>query len=140
MGAPDTPAVGAAPARGLQILVVEDHVEGAEALARVLRLAGHNVQTAGDGPAALELARARPPDVALLDIGLPGMNGWEVAVALRAVSAERRPLLMAVTGYGAEGDRRHSEEAGLDGHLVKPVDPEQLLGLLERFRGLVVTR
>jgi CheY-like chemotaxis protein len=75
--------------------------------------------------------------VLLLDIGLPGMSGWELARWVTEQPAEKRPLLVAITGYGREEDRRRSEEAGIDLHLVKPVDPDQLLRLLRRFYRVV---
>ena len=120
---------------GLRILVVEDHADTAESLALLLRGEGHEIQVAPDGLAAVGAVQFAPPDVLLLDIGLPGMSGWEVARWVTGQPAEKRPLLVAVTGYGREEDRRRSEEAGIDLHLVKPVDPEKLLGLLRRFRG-----
>jgi CheY-like chemotaxis protein len=81
--------------------------------------------------------RAFQPDVVLLDIALPGMDGWEVARELKANPTGRPPLLIAVTGYGRKRDRRQSQAAGIDLHLVKPVDPVQLVGLLRRFRKVV---
>jgi CheY-like chemotaxis protein len=85
----------------------------------------------------LEKAQAEPPDVVLLDLALPGMDGYEVARRLRAQSRERRPLLIAVTGYGREEDRRRSVEAGIDLHLLKPVDLAQLQGLLRRVHRVI---
>ena len=122
---------------GLRILVVEDHADTAATLALLLRMEGHEVQVAPDGPAALEAVQIASPDVVLLDIGLPGMSGWEVARWVTGQPAEKRPLLVAITGYGREEDRRRSEEAGMDLHLVKPVDPDELLGLLRRFYRVV---
>jgi CheY-like chemotaxis protein len=122
---------------GLRILVVEDQADVAWLLTLVLRRDGHEVQLARDGPTALEAVQIAPPDVVLLDIGLPGMSGWEVARWVTEQPAEKRPLLVAITGYGEEEDRRRSEEAGIDLHLVKPVDPDELLGLLRRFYRVV---
>jgi CheY-like chemotaxis protein len=122
---------------GLRILVVEDQADTAATLALLLRMEGHEVQVAPDGPAAVGAVQTAPPDVLLLDIGLPGMSGWEVARWVTEQPAKKRPLLVAITGYGREEDRRRSEEAGIDLHLVKPVDPEKLLGLLRRFRRVV---
>jgi CheY-like chemotaxis protein len=117
--------------------VVEDHADTAESLALLLRGEGHEVQVAPEGPAAVGAVQIAPPDVLLLDIGLPGMSGWEVARWVTEQPAEKRPLLVAVTGYGREEDRERSEEAGIDLHLVKPVDPDQLLRLQRRFYRVV---
>ena len=122
----------------LRVLVVEDHADTAESTALLLRLHGHEVEVAPDGPTALRIAADNPPDVALIDIGLPGgMNGWEVARRLQEPAAGKMPLLIAVTGYGQEEDRRKSWEAGIDMHLLKPADPALLTGLLKRFRTIV---
>jgi CheY-like chemotaxis protein len=117
----------------LRVLVVEDDPDGAEIMRLLLRLYGHRVEVAEDGPAALAAARRFGPDVVLLDIGLPGMDGYEVARRLRDVPEGKPPLLVAVTGYGGDGDRALSERAGIQLHLVKPVDPEELQALLTRF-------
>jgi CheY-like chemotaxis protein len=111
-----------------RILVVDDSQDSAESLALLLELHGHEVRTAFAGPAALETASAFCPDVVLLDIGLPGMDGYEVARRLRAEHGGCR--LIALTGYGRDDDRRRSREAGFDHHLVKPVDLEELTRLL----------
>lgn len=110
----------------LRILVVDDNRDAAESLALLLELEGHLVHTANDGPAALEMARAERADVILLDIGLPGMDGYSVAQALRLCSELERPLLIALTGYGQLEDREKSFAAGFDEHLVKPIDYETL--------------
>jgi two-component system CheB/CheR fusion protein len=91
---------------------------------------GHEVRGARSGPEALELARAYRPDAVLMEMGLPGLDGCEVARRLRRQGARPALLLVAVTGYGDEKNRRRSREAGFDLHLVKPVDPEVLQGLL----------
>ncbi len=122
---------------GLNILVVEDHVATAAMLAELLRLESHQVAVAGDGPTALQMAEATPPDVALVDISLPGMNGHEVARRLLAQAVEKRPLLIAITGHTQEEYRLRSEEAGLDLHLVKPIEHEELRRLLRRFQGII---
>jgi len=113
-----------------RVLVVDDNADAAESAALFLRLAGHVVEVAFDGRAALEAARAFRPEVVFLDIGLPGMSGYEVARRLRAQPEFRSVLLAAVTGYGQDEDRRRSKESGFDFHLVKPVEPNSLLGLL----------
>jgi two-component system, OmpR family, response regulator len=129
--------MAAAQPAGLRVLVVEDRPESAAALALLLRRSGHEVEVAPDGPAALDAVQARPPDVVLLDIGLPGLDGWEVSRRLPGDPAGKRPLLIALTGLGREADRRRSEEAGIDLHLLKPVDPGWLRGLLQRFQSVV---
>ena len=121
----------------LRVLVVEDHAETADALATLLRVGGHEPEVAPDARAALEMARSCPPDVVLLDLGLPDLDGWQLATHFQEPRGGKRPLLVAVTGLGQEADRRRSEEAGIDLHLVKPADPGQLLCLLNRFRRIV---
>jgi CheY-like chemotaxis protein len=118
----------------LQILVVEDHADIAQTTALLLRLRGFQVEVAPDGPAALEAFRRAPRDVVLLDNGLPQMDGYEVARRLRAMRPKKRLLIIAVTGYGQEDDRRRSVEAGIDLHLVKPADPKVLLNLLREVQ------
>src|SRR5207237_2538913 len=98
------------------ILIVDDNGDAAEMLAVLLRLEGHAVRTAYDGPAALDAVRAQPPDVVLCDIGMPGMDGLEVVRCLRKDFGLKQALLVAVTGYGQEDDRRHSRQAGFDAH------------------------
>jgi PAS domain S-box-containing protein len=115
-----------------RVLVVDDNRDAAESLAKFLALSGHDVRTAHDGKAALEAARAFRPEVVLLDIGLPGMDGYQVARRLREQEGERHAFLAALTGYGQEDDRRRSREAGFDAHLVKPTDPDDLLALVAR--------
>jgi len=119
-----------APARS--VLIVDNNQDAADCLALLLRRAGYEVRTAYDGPAALDLARARPPDAVLLDIGMPGMDGLEVARRLRQDLGLKQALLVAVTGFGQEQDRRRSHEAGFDIHLVKPTDVRTLERLLAR--------
>ena len=114
----------------LRVLVVDDNIDSAETLGELLPLWGHETRLAHDGPQAIEAVREFAPDVVLLDIGLPGMDGFEVARRLRAEGVAVRRLL-AMTGYGDEDDRRKAKEAGFDGHLVKPVEPEVLQRLLE---------
>src|SRR5262249_56587900 len=113
-----------------RVLVVDDSVDVAATLARYLELTGHEVRVAHDGPAALAAAQAQQPEVVLLDIGLPRMDGYEVARRLRQQPTLANVLLVALTGYGQEEDRHRSREAGFDHHLVKPVDPAALQGLL----------
>ncbi len=117
----------------LRVLVVEDDEDTALTTAMLIEQAGHAVRVAADGPKALTLAAAEAPDVVLLDLGLPGMDGYSLAGRLRALALPKRPLLVAVTGYGGEVDRTHSHAAGIDLHLVKPVDPRFLVRFLNRF-------
>ncbi|TMA76399.1 MAG: response regulator [Deltaproteobacteria bacterium] len=117
--------------RGRRILLVDDNEDALEMLAELLRAAGHNVLTAGDGPAALAAAPRFRPDIAVLDIGLPAMDGYELASRLRAQAGGEAPILVALSGYGQDGDRTRSDAAGFALHLVKPIDAEQLLGALE---------
>jgi CheY-like chemotaxis protein len=118
----------------VRILLVEDHPDAAASTSMLLEMWGHVVATARDGEAAVKLARERPPDVVLLDIGLPGMDGWAVARQLREQAGGRRMLLIAVTGYGRDDDRRHSDEAGIDAHMTKPVEPERLRHVLAKWQ------
>jgi two-component system CheB/CheR fusion protein len=111
-------------------LVVEDNPDTAESLRLLLELRGHQVEVAATGPAGVAAATAWRPDVVLCDIGLPGMDGYEVARALRHHPATAGVRLIAVTGYGKDEDRRRSREAGFDHHLTKPADPHVLLALL----------
>jgi CheY-like chemotaxis protein len=96
----------------------------------LLRLWGHEVRVVHTGPEALQVADDYRPDVVLLDIGLPGLNGYEVARRLRQLPQTRDATLIALTGYGQQDDRRRSEEAGFDQHLTKPVDPDALQRIL----------
>lgn len=114
----------------MRILVVDDNEDAADSLATLLALKGHEVRTTYDGAGALETAATFRPDVVLLDIGLPGMSGHEVARRLREQAQLGHVVLIAVTGWGQDEDRRRSQEAGFDHHLVKPVHPEELDRLL----------
>jgi PAS domain S-box-containing protein len=115
---------------GRRILVVDDNVDAAESLAVLLRMQGHDVRVAHDGPTALAAAEAEPPDLVFLDIGMPEMNGYDVARRLRQQPGLESLVLVAMTGWGQEEDRRRSQEAGFDHHLVKPVEPSTLERLL----------
>jgi PAS domain S-box-containing protein len=118
------------PTRGRRVLVVDDNRDSADSMAMVLGATGHEVRTAHDGPEALEVAAEYKPECVLLDIGLPGMNGYSVAERLRALPGCDQVVMIAMTGYGQEDDRRRSREAGFDHHLVKPVDFDVLTGIL----------
>lgn len=124
------PAAGEAPRR--RVLVVDDNVDSAESLALVLRAAGHDVRVAYNGRAALEAADKLRPEVVFLDIGLPLLDGYQVARVLRRRPGMRHALLLALTGYGQEDDRRRAREAGFDHYIVKPVDPEVLQQFLDQ--------
>jgi CheY-like chemotaxis protein/two-component sensor histidine kinase len=115
---------------GLRVLVVDDSEDSVESLALLLGLWGHDVTTARDGVAALDLVSREPPHVILLDIGLPGISGYEVAKRVRAREGGKDIMLVALTGYGQAEDRRRAKEAGFTVHLVKPVVPETLQRLL----------
>lgn len=119
---------------GVRVLVVDDNVDSAESMALLLSLDGHDVRTAFDGPGALAIAREFQPEAVLLDIGLPGMDGYEVAKQMRGLPGMQKALMIAVTGYGQADDRARSKAAGFDHHLVKPVDPEILSALLATLR------
>jgi PAS domain S-box-containing protein len=115
-----------------RVLVVDDNQDAANSMARVLEFFGHEVYCAYDGPAALAAAAEQLPEVVVLDIGLPGMDGYEVARRLRADARFARIPLIAVTGYGQEEDRARSREAGFDEHLAKPADPDVLRRLIDQ--------
>ncbi|HEX7787997.1 MAG TPA: CHASE3 domain-containing protein [Methylomirabilota bacterium] len=126
--APADPAVAAR-----HILVVDDQSDSTDSLAMFLRLRGHEVRTAHDGPSALEAIARGHPEVVFLDLGLPGMSGYDVARHLRAQPETRDLRLVALTGYGTEADRVKSRAAGFDVHIAKPVDPQSLDALLARW-------
>ncbi len=119
------PSSGPVSPRSRRVLIIEDNVDTRETLRRVLELDGHEVQEAADGAQGVEIALASRPEVVIVDIGLPRLDGYQVARRLRAALGAA-PLLIAVTGYGQAEDRRLSRDAGFDVHLVKPVAPEHL--------------
>jgi CheY-like chemotaxis protein len=112
--------------RPLRMLLVDDLADTRRIFGRLLEILGYQVGTARDGPSALEAALEFRPDVVLLDIGLPGMNGYEVAQRMRQEPGLQKAVLVAITGYGQESDRQRSREAGFDHHLVKPPDIDAL--------------
>jgi CheY-like chemotaxis protein len=114
----------------LKILVVDDNEDSARGMSMMLQCDGHCIDTALSGETALSLAQERRPDVVLLDIGMPGMEGYEVARRLRSLAEGVHALLIAVTGYGRESDVARAHAAGFDHHLVKPVDFDKLRSLL----------
>lgn len=117
--------------RRLRVLLVDDNRDAVDSLALLLSLEGHEVRTAQEGRAALDEARAFVPDAAVLDIGLPGMDGYELAQRLRLQDETKHAVLIALTGYGQDRDRERSKLAGFDHHLVKPADPVELSRILE---------
>jgi CheY-like chemotaxis protein len=121
-----------------RILVVDDNVDAAEMLSMLLELDGHEVCAVHDGKAALTAAQTHRPDVILLDIGLPELNGYEVAKWLRSHEAFRRTVVIAMTGFGQERDCQQSLESGCDAHLTKPVAPQVLRDFLRDLNGRVI--
>jgi len=126
----DAPAARPPVVKPRRVLIVDDNSDAAEMLALLLRTVGHEVALALDGATALDVARDFAPHVALLDIGLPGMDGYELARRLRELDTCKNTLLVAVTGYGEPGDRQRSKAAGFAHHFVKPMNPEKFESLL----------
>jgi signal transduction histidine kinase/DNA-binding response OmpR family regulator len=122
------------PTKGRKILVVDDNIDSAVTLARVLKLMGNETRAAHDGAGAIDVAAAFRPEVVLLDIGMPGMNGYDAAQKIREQPWGREMVLVALTGWGQDDDRRRSREAGFNFHMVKPVDPAGLERLLAEPR------
>jgi PAS domain S-box-containing protein len=125
----DNDCAQATPTR--RILVVDDNRDSADSLAMLLRLMGNEVLTAYDGLAALEVAERIRPDVVLLDIGMPRLNGYDTCHRIREQPWGRSPVMIALTGWGQEEDKRRTQDAGFDAHLIKPVDPTALMNLLD---------
>ncbi len=118
----------------LRVLVVDDNADAANSLAMALRMTGQRVRVAYDGETALSFAAEDPPEAVVLDLGMPGMDGYQVARRLRGDPATRKSLLIALTGWGQDADKRKSQEAGFDHHLVKPVDPTVVGRVLAAYR------
>ena len=112
------------------MLVVDDNRDAADSLALLLRAMGHSVRVAYEGAGALEAARQMRPQVVFLDVVMPGMDGYEVARALRLEPHLRDVLIVGLTGFGQDEDRERSRQAGIDQHVVKPIDPQFLQSLL----------
>jgi CheY-like chemotaxis protein len=142
------PALDSAPAKGKRpspvegparsaasgtrrILVVDDNADARDLLTEILQRAGHEVRAADSGPGALALLEEFVPDIAILDVGLPAMDGYELGARLRADLGPRAPALVALTGYGQEGDRVRSKSAGFCAHLVKPLEASELLATID---------
>ncbi|MDY3560837.1 response regulator [Gemmata sp. JC673] len=120
-------------AHTLSVLIVEDREDVAQSTAELLALHGHTVRVARCGAEALEQTAGGAPDVVLVDIGLPDLDGWAVIRQIRARADDSQPVVVAVTGRCSERDRRASTDAGIDLHLVKPVEPQFLTNLLSRI-------
>ena len=123
----------AAPRSNRRILVVDDNRDSADSLAMMLNIMGNEVRTAHDGLEAVDLAATFNPEVVLMDIGLPMLNGFDAARRMRDQPGGNGMVIVALTGWGQEEDRRRSQEAGFDHHIVKPVDPFALEKLLDRL-------
>jgi CheY-like chemotaxis protein len=115
-----------------RVVVIEDHFDTADLMREVLMAAGHEVTTAHTGAEGIEAARRLVPDVVLCDVGLPDIDGYAVARALRAEAATAKVRLIALTGYDGDEERRRAAEAGFDRHVVKPIDPFALEDLIAR--------
>jgi CheY-like chemotaxis protein len=130
--APSAPSLTAeAPLRRRRVLVADDNVDAGESLAMLLRLDGHEVELATNGPQAIELFERMKPEIAILDIGMPGLNGYEVAMRIRQ-KAQNGITLIAVTGWGQEADKARAAASGFDHHFTKPVEPAALSALVGR--------
>jgi two-component system CheB/CheR fusion protein len=130
----EAPASGLAN-RALRVLIADDNRDSAESLGMLLEMSGHEVQLAHDGIQALAMAAEKRPDVALLDIGMPGMDGYEVAMNIRKAAWGPNVTLIAITGWGQEDNKRLARNAGFDHHLTKPMDSsvlEAILSTIER--------
>lgn len=117
-----------------RILVVDDHPDSAESLVLLLRLKGHDVTLAHDGISAINAIQSSLPELALLDIGLPGLDGFEVARRAREFDTSHKCMLVALTGYGGDQERQKAKEAGFDGYLVKPVPFDTLLQIVRDLK------
>jgi CheY-like chemotaxis protein len=113
-----------------RVLVVDDHVDNAESLSMLVQVMGHEVATAFDGPEAVEVAEQFRPDLVLLDIGLPTLDGFEVAERLRAGEHGDKMFLVAITGWTRDEERERARAAGFDEHMTKPIDPARLEALI----------
>jgi CheY-like chemotaxis protein len=125
-----TPAALVVEPRTRRVLVADDNEDAGESLAMLLRLDGHEVEVANNGTEAITVFDRMRPDVAILDIGMPGLSGYEVARKIREREAGNAVMLIAVTGWGQDADKARASEAGFDHHFTKPVEPEALSALL----------
>ena len=124
------PAVAAKPPHGVRVLIVDDNIDATSGLSRLLQLDGYDIRVAHDGRTALVIAAAHQPQFVLLDIGLPDLDGYEVARNLRGDPRHRDVVIIGISGYGEEDHRDRAQAAGFDHHLVKPIEPATLLRLL----------
>jgi CheY-like chemotaxis protein len=120
----------AAPVHRTRVLIVDDNCDAAETLSALLDVLGHDAQVANDGPAALAVMQDFRPQLVFLDLGMPGMNGCQVAEAIRLDRRFDQPVLVALTGWGSEGDRERTSAAGFDLHLTKPISLEAIEQML----------
>jgi CheY-like chemotaxis protein len=127
--APERPSSGEVPCQK-RVLVTDDNRDGADTLAMVIRLLGCEVRTAYDGPSAIAAVESFAPDVVFMDLGMPGMDGFEAARRIRALPHGDDTVLIALTGWGQDRDREQTRRAGFDAHVVKPVDPAAVRDLL----------
>ena len=130
-------AATASPGTGLRVLLAEGDAGNAEFMTLLLEADGHQVHVARNGPSALRLAQSDPPDLVILEIRLPGVDGWEVARRVLGQAADKKPSCIAITSCGTEADRRRSKEAGIDLHLLKPVDTRYLRTILKQFQAIL---
>jgi CheY-like chemotaxis protein len=124
------PDPSSAPAPARRVLVADDNRDGAEIMSLLLQQYGYEVNVAHSGTEALTVAAQSTPEIAILDIGMPGMTGYEVARRIRAEAWGQRMMLIALTGWGQEEDKKKAFEAGFDHHLIKPIDPDALEALM----------
>lgn len=128
------------PKTARRVLIVDDNEDVARSLAMLLELWGHETQVAHEAQSALQAVQTHHPEVVLMDIGLPGMDGWQVARQLRQQQGDEKVVLVAITGHGEAEDRRRSREAGFNHHLVKPIDPDVLQQFLSNLESLTPSR
>ncbi|MDQ2823717.1 MAG: response regulator, partial [Pseudomonadota bacterium] len=135
---PALPLLVSAPAQltSLRILVVDDNVDGATMLSMMLSMSGHTIRTAFSGEEALLIAATFQPELVFLDLGMPGMNGFDVVRRFRSTAVLKGAFIVALTGWGAEEDRRKSREAGFDFHMTKPAQPWAVDAILAQYSAL----
>ena len=118
----------------MRVLVVDDNEDLARGLAKLLEIHGHHVRVAFDGPSGVDAAKEWHPEFVILDIGLPGMDGFQVASLLRQFEDTKHAVIVAISGYGQEEDRNRSRQAGFDHHLVKPINSDELAKIMAKPR------
>lgn len=127
---PSEPTLASPAARRRRILIVDDNADAREGLQLLLAFAGHEIETSQDAPGALDKLRTFQPEIALIDIGLPGVDGYALARMARQMPEAKATCLVALTGYGRPEDRQRALAAGFDAHMIKPVDPDRLCAFL----------